>query len=121
MSNEAKDYEYDKRQHILSQLDRDGGLPKGWYKELVPNMIEELVKVLGPYVFDFEVLQCKEKYGSIRCYYNITNQQYKINEVSAWDLTCILISVGSQLRPKTADVNMQSAKKCAIGANSGIY
>ena len=69
MSNESKDYEYEKRMHIRSQLDRDGGLPEGWYKEVVPNMVEELVRALGPYIFDFEVLCCKEKYGSMRIYW----------------------------------------------------
>ena len=81
MSNEFKDYEYEKKQHILSQLDRDGGLPEGWYKNVVPNMIDELINVLGPYVFEFEVLCCKEKYGSMRIYWTWTNGSYRDTEI----------------------------------------
>lgn len=84
MSNEFKDYEYEKKQHILSQLDRDGGLPEGWYKNVVPNMVNELVNVLGPYIFDFEVLQCKEKYGEIRIYWTWADGSYRDPETN-WD------------------------------------
>ena len=59
MSNKAKD-------HILSQLEL---LPRGWYVKLIPNMVDELVRVLGPHVEDFEIHQCKEKYGFLRVYW----------------------------------------------------
>lgn len=84
MSNESKDYEFDKRRHIFSQLDRDGGLPDGWYKNVIPNMVDELVDVLGPYAFDFEVLQCKEKYGAIRIYWTWAEGSYR-NPEADWN------------------------------------
>ena len=87
MSNEFKDYEWEKRKHILSQLDRDGGLPEGWYKNVVPNMVDELVNALGPYVFDFEVLQCKEKYGAIRIYWTWAEGSEKDPEIN-WHEMC---------------------------------
>ena len=62
----SNDYEWEKRQHILSQLTN---LPDGWYKTLVPNLVEDLVKVLGPYALEFKVLQSKEKFGSLRVYW----------------------------------------------------
>lgn len=84
MSNEYKDYEFEKRQHILSQLTN---LPDGWYKSLVPNLIEELVDVLGPYVFEFEVLQSKEKYGSMRIYWTWADGSFRDQEVD-WGEMC---------------------------------
>ena len=58
----------DNKQHILSQLQL---LPRGWYVELIPNMVDELVSALGPYAKDFEIWQCKEKFGELRMYYGI--------------------------------------------------
>jgi len=86
MSNMTEEYKW-KRTHILSQLDKDGGLPEGWYKNVVPNMVDELVNALGPYVFDFEVLQCKEKYGAIRIYWTWADGSYRDPETD-WDKMC---------------------------------
>lgn len=78
MSNEFKDYEWEKRQHIFSQI---SNLPDGWYKSVVPNLVNDLINVLGPYVFDFEVLQSKEKYGSLRLYWAWRDGSFRDPEV----------------------------------------
>ena len=115
MSNEFKDYEYEKRQHILNQLDNDGGLPEGWYKTVIPNMVDELVDVLGPYVFEFEVLQCKEKYGAIRIYWSWAENSYRDPETD-WDV--IINRIDTILR-KYESISFLTCVEC--GANATKY
>lgn len=45
-------------------------IPIGWRDSFFENMCDELIAVLGDYVNNFEIIQLKEKYGSMRLYWN---------------------------------------------------
>ena len=45
-------------------------IPIGWRNSFFKNMCDELIAVLGDYVNNFEIIQLKEKYGSMRLYWN---------------------------------------------------
>ena len=45
-------------------------IPIGWRDSFFENMCDELITVLGEYVDKFEIIQLKEKYGSMRLYWN---------------------------------------------------
>ena len=45
-------------------------IPIGWRDSFFENMCDELIVVLGNYINEFEIVQLKEKYGSMRLYWN---------------------------------------------------
>lgn len=45
-------------------------IPIGWRDSFFENMCDDLISALGDYVDNFEIIQLKEKYGSIRLYWN---------------------------------------------------
>ena len=45
-------------------------IPIGWRDSFFENMCDELIAVLGNYINEFEIVQLKEKYGSMRLYWN---------------------------------------------------
>ena len=44
-------------------------IPVGWRNSFFEDMCDELTDVLGEHVGDFEIVQLKEKYGSMRLYW----------------------------------------------------
>ena len=49
-------------------------IPIGWRDSFFKRMCDELIAVLGDYVNNFEIIQLKEKYGSMRLYWNWKNE-----------------------------------------------
>ena len=45
-------------------------IPIGWRDSFFENMCDDLISALGDYVDNFEIIQLKEKYGSMRLYWN---------------------------------------------------
>lgn len=45
-------------------------LPSGWRDSFFENMCDDLITALGDYINEFEIIQLKEKYGSMRLYWN---------------------------------------------------
>ena len=80
MSNEYQDWHRD----IVSELNtrmRDADfLPDGWTSTFIPAMKRDLVDVLGSYVYDFIILDVKEKYGAMRAYWAWADRDYDENE-----------------------------------------
>ena len=79
MSNEYKDYMNDLRAIFNDKMWEVDFLYDGWQK-FVPQMMDELFNVLGPYVEDFEVRQIKEKYGSLTIYWGWKHRDYTDEE-----------------------------------------
>lgn len=71
MKKELEDKLFNTYPKILSKL-AFFEIDDGWY-DLVDYLLEELV------VFDIQIVQCKEKFGSLRVYYdlgeNLTNNE----------------------------------------------
>lgn len=80
---------YNSKQRIMSQLEL---LPRGWYIELIPNMVDELVNVLGTHVEDFEIFECKEKYGMLRVYWHLKQD---IDDMISREVSHIIIKYES--------------------------
>ena len=61
-------------------------LPAGWRKAFCPQMWDELRAILekAKYVDKFRFAQIKEKYGSLRLYYNGVPEEI-YNEIEAWE------------------------------------
>ena len=49
-------------------------IPIGWRDSFFKNMCDDLIAVLGNYINEFEIIQLKEKYGSMRLYWNWKNE-----------------------------------------------
>ena len=45
-------------------------IPIGWRDSFFENMCDDLIATLGNYINEFEIIQLKEKYGSMRLYWN---------------------------------------------------
>jgi hypothetical protein len=70
MSNEYKDWKADLRE-IFEEKVRDlDFLYDGWVNSFVPQLKDELFNLLGLYVEQFNVLQIKEKFGTLTVYWN---------------------------------------------------
>ena len=52
----------------------------GWRDSFFEHMCDELITVLGDYVNKFEIIQLKEKYGSMRLYWNWKDENIFIEE-----------------------------------------
>ena len=61
-------------------------VPEGWRKAFCPKMWEELKAILGKadYVDKFRFAQIKEKYGTLRLYYNGAPEEI-YDEIEAWE------------------------------------
>ena len=61
-------------------------LPEGWRKAFCPQMWDELKAILekADYVDKFRFVQIKEKYGTLRLYYNGAPEEI-YNEIEAWE------------------------------------
>lgn len=94
------------KQHILSQLQL---LPRGWYVELIPNMVDELVSAIGPYAEDFEIWQCKEKFGELRMYYGVKGS-------SCYDESPELASTINDIVNKYVDMSTKICANCGAPA-----
>lgn len=80
MSNEYKDYQNELREIFNEKMHEVNVLYDGWQASFVPQMMDELFHVLGPYVEDFEVYQIKEKYGSLEIYWGWDFRDYTDEE-----------------------------------------
>ena len=49
-------------------------IPIGWRDSFFENMCDDLIAALGNYINEFEIVQLKEKYGSMRLYWNWKNE-----------------------------------------------
>lgn len=81
MSNEYKDWYNDNLTALNAKMYEADLLPDGWTKTFIPNMKEELAKVLGDYVYDFTVFQIKEKYGIMCVYWSWGDRKYTSSEL----------------------------------------
>lgn len=80
MSNEYKDWFCDVMTELSTKMREADLLPEGWTDTFIPKMKKELADVLGSYVYDFDVLQIKDKYGMMRFYWSWTDRDYNIEE-----------------------------------------
>jgi hypothetical protein len=93
MSNEYKDYVNNLREIFNEKMDEVDFLYDGWDNTFVPNMMDEMFNVLGPYVEDFEVYQVKEKYGALEMYYGWQDREYTEEEFK--DINDIVAEIDS--------------------------
>ena len=56
-------------------------LPLGWQIGVVPQLKQELIDTLGIYVDDFEIIQAKEKFGTLRVYWTWRDREYTEHEI----------------------------------------
>ena len=56
-------------------------LPNGWTNSFVNNLRNELYDALGDFADDFVVLDCKDKYGSMRIYWSWKERPYTVDEL----------------------------------------
>lgn len=80
MSSEYKDCKQERLITLLAKMYEVDYLYEGWRKTFVPDMINELCDVLGPYVEDFEIGQIKEKFGSLTVYWSWKCREYTDDE-----------------------------------------
>lgn len=76
MSNEYKDWHNDIISELNTRMREADFLPDGWTDTFIPKMKKELADVLGSYVYDFDVLQIKDKYGMMRFYWSWADRDY---------------------------------------------
>ena len=81
MSNEYKDWVSDLHTTFTEECVKFDLPPPGWIKAFVPQMIDHLVKVLGPYTDNFVLLDAKEKYGTLRVYWTWKTGEYTPEEI----------------------------------------
>ena len=81
MSNEYKDWFCDVITELNIRMRESDFLPEGWTNTFVPEMKKELANTLGGYVYDFDVLQIKEKYGTMRIYWSWADRDYTSREI----------------------------------------
>lgn len=67
--SEYKDYIDELREEFDSKTEEFCLLPSGWAETFVPQMLDDLFEVLGSAVYDWELLQVKEKYGTLTVYW----------------------------------------------------
>lgn len=70
MSNEYKDWKADMREIFDEKVKELDPLYDGWVNSFIPKLKDELFDLLGSYVEQFNVLQIKEKFGSLVIYWN---------------------------------------------------
>ena len=80
MSNEYKDWFCDVMTELNTRMREADFLPEGWTNTFIPKMKQELADVLGSYVYDFDVLQIKDKYGMMRFYWSWADRDYNTAE-----------------------------------------
>lgn len=80
MSNEYKDWFCDVMTELTTRMRDADFLPEGWTSSFVPLMKKELADALGSYVYDFVVMDVKEKYGMMRAYWAWADRDYDENE-----------------------------------------
>lgn len=56
-------------------------LPNGWVNSFVGNLRNELYDALGDFANDFVILDCKDKYGSMRIYWRWRERPYTVDEL----------------------------------------
>ena len=80
MGNEYKDYTNDLRETFDEKMREADFLYEGWQNAFVPQMMDELFNILGPYVEDFIVHQIKEKFGCLTVYWGWRHRDYTDEE-----------------------------------------
>lgn len=80
MSNEYNDWFCDVMTELNTRMREADLLPEGWTDTFIPKMKKELADVLGSYVYDFDVLQIKDKYGMMRFYWSWADRDYTDDE-----------------------------------------
>ena len=81
MSNEWKDYQRDLRSDFEYNFECAlSGVPPGWTRSFMPNLIDELFGTLGSYADEIMFYQIKEKYGQLVVYWNFPDKAYYTEE-----------------------------------------
>ncbi len=83
-------------------------LPDGWY-DIGAQMCDELMAVLGKYADDFLILQLKEKFSEIRCYWGWADREYTEEENE--EVTAIHHQIGKTLK-KYAEISYNTCTVC---------
>ena len=67
--SEYREYIEELREEFNSKTEEFYCLPAGWVDTFVPQMLDDLFEVLGSSIYDWELLQVKEKYGTLTVYW----------------------------------------------------
>ena len=84
-------------------------LPDGWVNSFGAKMCDELLEVLGKYVYDFIIVQTKEKYGSIRIYWRWNNRKHAKNEAEVINQLSYIINC---IIHKYEEISYHTCVKC---------
>lgn len=119
MSNEYKDWSNDIIETLNDKMWETEFLPDGWVDTFVVDLKKELADTLGSYVYDFTVLQIKEKYGALRMYWHWVDRDYTDDEAKDLNTLCseieMIISKYEQISEKTCVVCGGTATKFTTG------
>lgn len=114
MSNEYKDWKADLRQTFEEKVKDLDFLYDGWVNSFIPQLKDELFDLLGSYVEQFNVLQIKEKFGSLVLYWNFDLDGLQNEYVE--DVEELYEKIEDLLH-KYADL---SSKTCIVCGESGV-
>ena len=119
MSNEWKDYQRDLREQFDANTEELNSLPEGWVNAFVPQMKDELFNVLGSHAEDFCVIEAKEKWCSMRVYWNWAERKRCEHEMHDLDE---LTSDVEKIIAKYTDISFKTCMVCgddAVGYTRG--
>ena len=114
MSNEYKDWKADLRELFEEKVKELNIMYDGWVNSFIPHLKDELFDILGSYVEQFNVLQIKEKFGSLTVYWNLDLDGLQNEYVE--DVEALYEKIEELLR-KYADI---SSKTCIICGELGV-
>ena len=113
MSNAYKDYKRDLREIFNEKMHEVDILYDGWKGSFVPQMMDEMFNVLGPYVEDFEVYQIKEKFGSLTVYWGWRHRDYTDEEnIDRYEIDNAI----KNIIQKYSDISYRTCVKCGSQA-----
>ena len=114
MSNEYKDWKADLREIFEEKVKELNIMYDGWVNSFIPRLKDELFDLLGSYVEQFNVLETKEKFGSLRVYWSFDLDGLQDEYVE--DVEELYEKIEGLLR-KYADI---SSKTCIICGELGV-
>lgn len=114
MSNEYKDWKADLRETFEEKVKELNIIYDGWVNSFIPQLKDELFDLLGSYVEQFNVLEIKEKFGSLRIYWGF--DVYGLKDEYVEDIEELYENIENLLR-KYEDI---SSKTCIVCGETGI-
>jgi hypothetical protein len=114
MSNEYKDWKADLRETFEEEVKELNIMYDGWVNSFIPQLKNELFDLLGSYVEQFNVLEIKEKFGSLRIYWGFDIDGLKDEYVE--DIEELYENIENLLR-KYEDI---SSKTCIVCGEPGV-